>query len=220
MSAFYSAVRFVVADGTRLAYRVTVEGEEHVPATGAAILAPSHRSMMDIPFLAIVTHRRIRFMGKSSAFNVPVLGSLFSALGSFPVERDGSDFGPVRTSLALLAEGELLAVYPEGTRQHGPTIQPLQPGAAYLSLRSGAPIVPIGLAGTEEILRHGRGRLPRFGRGAVVAGPPIVPPARATRAVPRAMVDELSEQLHGALQSVFDRANALRAGDQGLNTTP
>ncbi|HEX5614293.1 MAG TPA: lysophospholipid acyltransferase family protein, partial [Acidimicrobiia bacterium] len=158
--------------------------------------------------------------GKSSVFNLPLLGSLFSALGSFPVERDGSDFGPVRASLALLGEGELLAVYPEGTRQHGPTIQPLQPGAAYLSLRSGAPIVPIGLAGTEEILRSGRGPLPRFGRGAIVAGPPITPPERTTRAVPRALVDELSDELRVALQSVFDRANALRSGAQGLSTTP
>ncbi|HEX5614948.1 MAG TPA: lysophospholipid acyltransferase family protein, partial [Acidimicrobiia bacterium] len=109
MSALYTAVRFIVADGSRVAYRVRTEGLEHVPTTGAAILAPSHRSMMDIPFLAIATKRRIRFMGKSSVFNLPLLGSLFSALGSFPVERDGSDFGPVRASLALLGEGELLA---------------------------------------------------------------------------------------------------------------
>lgn len=212
MSAFYSAVRFVVGDGTRLAYRVRLEGTEHVPTTGPAILAPSHRSMMDIPFLAMVTSRRVRFMGKSSVFKLPVLGTLFSALGSFPVERDGSDFGPVRASLDILAAGELLAVYPEGTRQRGPTIQALQPGAAYLALRAGAPIVPVGIAGSEEILRGGRGRLPRFGRAAVVVGAPMLPPERTTKAVPRALVDELSQQLHGALQLVFDRAYELRAG--------
>jgi 1-acyl-sn-glycerol-3-phosphate acyltransferase len=210
----YSAVRVAVADGSRIVYRVRVEGTEHVPSDGAAILAPSHRSMMDIPFLAIVTKRRIRFMGKSSVFKIPVLGSVFSALGSFPVERDGSDFGPVRASLALLDEGELLAVYPEGTRQHGPEIQPLQPGAAYLALRSGAPIVPVGIAGSEEILRGEGRKLPSFAPAAVVAGPPLVPPPRDGKAVSRAQVTELTQELRGALQAVFTHAYELRDGSR------
>jgi 1-acyl-sn-glycerol-3-phosphate acyltransferase len=210
MSALYTGVRTLVADGSRLAFRVRVVGTEHVPASGAAILAPSHRSMMDIPFLAIVTKRRIRFMGKRSVFEIPVLGSLFSQLGGFPVARDGNDRAAVRASLSMLGGGELLAVYPEGTRQHGGRIQPLQPGAAYLALRSGAPIVPVGIAGSEEILR-GRGRrLPSLQRAAIVVGEPLVPPAREGRAVPRASVDALTDRLHGALQDVLDAAYRLR----------
>ena len=76
-------------------------------------------------------------------------------------------------------------MYPEGTRQHGPKIQPLEPGAAYLALRAGVPIVPVGIAGSEEILRsHGR-HIPSFHRVAMVVGEPIVSPARDGGVVPR-----------------------------------
>src|SRR5690242_17328773 len=120
---FYRIVRPVVTGVPRLLWRVRVIGIEHVPATGGFILAPSHRSMMDIPLAAIVTKRRIRFMGKSSLFGVPVLGTLFTWLGGISVERDGTDRKAVRDSVAMLGAGEVLCVYPEGTRQNGRKIQ-------------------------------------------------------------------------------------------------
>src|SRR5271154_2608208 len=103
---FYRLVRPWVTGIPRVLWRVRVVGIEHVPTAGGFILAPSHRSMMDIPFAAIVTHRRIRFMGKSSLFGVPVLGTLFRWLGGIPVERDGTDRKAVREAAARLAHGE------------------------------------------------------------------------------------------------------------------
>ena len=120
------------------------------------MLAPSHRSMMEITLLALVTKDRIRYMGKAEVFKIPVLGAIFRALGGFPVARDGTDRKAVRDSMAMLQAGDRLAIFPEGTRQHGPKIQPLQPGAAYLALRANVPIVPVGMAGTEEIMRSGK----------------------------------------------------------------
>jgi len=210
-TAFYRAVRPVVVGAVRYPWRVRLRGADRVPATGACILAPSHRSMMDIPFLAVVTSRRIRFMGKVEVFDVPVIGSLFRALGSFPVERDGSDRGPLRASLRILAAGDPLAVYPEGTRQYGPTIATLHEGTAYLALRSGAPIVPIGIAGSEEILRSRRHRaVPGLGRVAIVVGDPLVPAERNGKVVKRERVHELTARLHDELQRCFDEAYALR----------
>jgi 1-acyl-sn-glycerol-3-phosphate acyltransferase len=214
---FYSFVWWIVAFGSKVIWRVRVRGLENVPSTGACILAPSHRSMMDIPFLAISTRRRIRFMGKRQVFEWPVLGGLFVRLGSFPVERDGDDRAALRAALRILEdEGEPLAVYPEGTRQRGAAIAPLQPGAAYLAVRAGVPIVPIGIAGSEEILRsEDRSRMlrrvPRLGRVAVVVGPPLVPPPREGRAVNRAVVNDLTERLRKELQAVLDEAFELRA---------
>ena len=95
--------------------------------------------------------------------------------------RDGTDRKALRDSIAMLHAGEVLLVYPEGTRQNGPKIQPLQPGAAYLALRVGVPIVPVGMAGTEEILRSQRGKFPRFRRVVLVVGEPIVGPPRDSR---------------------------------------
>jgi 1-acyl-sn-glycerol-3-phosphate acyltransferase len=209
---FYRIIRPIVTGISRTLWRVRVVGLEHVPKSGGFILAPSHRSMMDIPFAAIVTNRRIRFMGKSSLFGVPVLGTLFKWLGGIPVERDGTDRKAVRESVAMLTAGEVLCVYPEGTRQHGPKIQPLQPGAAYFALRSGAPIIPIGIAGAEEILRTKSDPIPRFGRVTIVIGPPLVPEARTSGVVPRERVDALTATLADALQGVFDDAYELRDG--------
>jgi 1-acyl-sn-glycerol-3-phosphate acyltransferase len=188
-----------------------VIGTERVPKSGGFVFAPSHRSMLDIPWLAAATKRRIRFMGKASLFRVPVLGWCFAALGGFPVERDGSDRGPLRDSLAILANGEPLAVYPEGTRQHGREIQPLQAGAAYLAIKAGVPIVPVAIAGSEEPFRGGR-RLPRFPRGLVLVGEPIQPPARTGSVVKRELVDHLSAQLRIELQKLSDDAFAQRDG--------
>jgi 1-acyl-sn-glycerol-3-phosphate acyltransferase len=208
---FYRIVRWIVADGSRALYRARVIGGDRVPKTGGFVLAPSHRSMMDIPFAASITPRRIRFMGKEQLFRVPVLGMLFTWLGGFPVARDGTDRKAVRDSVAMLESGEVLCVYPEGTRQHGPKIQPLQPGAAYLALRAGVPILPIGIAGSEEVLRDHKSPIPRFRRVAITIGEPIVPEARTSGVVARDKVDALTQQLSDSLQSLLDEAYELRA---------
>jgi 1-acyl-sn-glycerol-3-phosphate acyltransferase len=207
---FYRIVRWILTTGSRLLWRVKVIGIEQVPQSGGFVLAPSHRSMMDIPLAAIPTTRRIRYMGKAPLFRIPVLGWLFSTLGGFPVERDGTDRKAVRDSVAMLEAGEVLCVFPEGTRQNGPKIQPLQPGAAYLALRSGAPIVPIAIAGSEEILRDHSTPIPHFGRVVIVVGEPIVPEARTSGVVARDKVDTLTATLFDTLQRLYDEAYEVR----------
>ena len=208
---FYAIVRNIVAGGSSMLYRVRVRGKEHLPREGGYVLAASHRSMMDIPFAAWLTPRRLRYMGKQSLFDVPVLGSIFKALGGFPVQRDGTDRKALRESIAMLQSGEILLMYPEGHRMSGSKIAPLQPGAAYLALRAGVPIVPVAMAGSEEILRgHGR-HLPAFGRVTIVIGEPMQPPARTTSTVPREQVDAFTAQLHDTLQELLDDAYELRA---------
>jgi 1-acyl-sn-glycerol-3-phosphate acyltransferase len=205
----YRGARFGVKVLCFWPYRGRVVGAERIPTEPAFVLAPSHRSMLDIPWLAMATTRRIRFMGKASLFRVPLLGFVFRALGGFPVERDGSDRGPLRDSLAILKAGEPLAVYPEGTRQRGPVIQPLQPGAAYLAIKAQVPLVPVALFDTERAWR-GPTRLPRFGGpGVVFVGEPIVPPPMTGTVVKRELVDELTERLHGELQKLWDEARAI-----------
>jgi 1-acyl-sn-glycerol-3-phosphate acyltransferase len=151
-------------------------------------------------------------MGKKSLFALPVIGSIFRWLGGFPVARDGTDRKAVRDSVEMLRAGEVLCVYPEGTRQRGPKIQPLQPGAAYLALRSGVPVVPIGMAGTEEIMRTSKPAIPRFRRVALVVGTPIVPETLAGNLVPRDRVDALTARIADEMQLVFDDAYELRDG--------
>ncbi len=206
----YRFMRFFVVGYVRVVWRVRYVGLEKVPTAGAYVVAPSHRSMLDIPIAGGITKRRVRFMGKAPLFRVPVLGAIFRALGGFPVERDGSDRAPLRDSMRIIEAGEPLVVYPEGTRQYGREIAPLQPGAAYLALKTGVPIVPLGIAGTEETFRSRAGRIPGFAPVVVVIGDPIAPPPRTGSVAKRANVDALSATLHERLQEYLDAAYELR----------
>lgn len=146
-------------------------------------------------------------MAKIELFRIPVLGRAIRALGAFPVDRGAADRAALRAGAAVLAEGEPLVVYPEGTRQNGSEITELHHGAAYLALRARAPIVPVGIGGSEEILPGGSW-VPDFSRVAVVVGEPI--PARSAEGpVRRSETTETTDLLHGELQQVFDAANRL-----------
>ncbi len=192
-------------------YSGCVIGAENVPKDGAFLLTPSHRSMLDIPWVSMCTSRRVRFMGKASAFSMPIVGSLFKLLGGFPVARDGSDRGPLRDSLKILAAGEPLAVFPEGTRQRGDKIGELQQGAAYLAIKSQVPVVPIALYDTERTWR-GQSKFPSLGGpGIVLVGKALVPPVTQSSVVKREVVEAFTAQLHEEMQSLWDQAKAIAA---------
>ena len=202
----YAVVRAFVHVVCKLLWRIDVVHAERVPATGACILAPSHRSYLDTPFLACVTRRRIRFMGKAEMWKYGWAGKFFSALGGFPVDRAGADRAALRAAQAALVGGEPLGMFPEGTRRSGPVVEDLHDGVAFLAARLGVPIVPIGIGGSETILARDR-KLPKLTPVVVIVGEPIHPPAReAGASVRRGDVAALTEELRVAVQKLFDEA--------------
>ena len=169
-----------------------------------------------------MTRGAIRFMGKAEVFKIPVLGAFFTALGGFPVARDGTDRkARARLDGDAARRASRLAVFPEGTRQHGPKIQPLQPGAAYLALRAGVPIVPVGIAGSEEILRErqrpapalrpGRDRGRRADRAAAAHDEARVPRAEVDALTARARTTRCSRRFDEALE-LRDRLSGRGSG--------
>lgn len=128
--------------------RLKVRGRGHVPLSGPVILAANHRSMLDIPLLVLASPRRVYFMAKSGLFERPFLAWSFHELGGFPVRRDLADMRALETARAILERGDALGIYPEGTRSRSGEMLPFLGGAAWLALRTGAPIVPCGMAGT------------------------------------------------------------------------
>ena len=204
----YGFVRALVHGLCRLLWRIKVVHPERVPAAGACVLAPSHRSYLDTPFLACVTRRRIRFMGKAELWKYRWSGKFLSALGGFPVDRTGADRAALRAAEAALAGGEPLGMFPEGTRRNGPVIEELHQGVAFLAARLGVPVVPVGIGGSETILARDR-KVPKLNRVVVIVGEPIQPPARPPGAsVRRGDVTALTEQLRVAVQQLFDEAEA------------
>ncbi len=213
--ALWWVVRAVVLVVCRVAFRVRVLGREHVPPDGAYILAPSHRSILDVPFTAFTTRRRICFLAKQELFRGRLGGALFPPLGGIPVERGSTDRAALRAADGVLVEGQPLAIFPEGTRRRGPVLGDLFHGAAYLALRRQVPIVPVGIGGSEEILPRGAA-VPRPHRVVVVVGTPIAPKPGATsrrRGDVTAMTEQLRVALQGVLDEARERAGTLRAGE-------
>ncbi|MGI9032224.1 MAG: lysophospholipid acyltransferase family protein [Acidimicrobiales bacterium] len=187
---------------------MSIEGTENVPPAGAYVLAPVHRSFIDFGMVALVTPRRVRFMGKESLWKLAWFGRFISALGAFPVNRRAADRESLRRCIEVIRGGEPLVLFPEGTRRSGPVVTDLFEGAAYVAIRTGVPIVPIGIGGSEQALQKGR-RVPRPVKVHVVVGPPLVPlPPKPSGHPSRRAVRELSAALHAELQRLFDGARA------------
>ncbi|MFM8714972.1 MAG: lysophospholipid acyltransferase family protein, partial [Actinomycetota bacterium] len=151
----YSLVRDLLWILSKLWFRVSVSGREHLPKSGAYIIAPVHRSNIDTPLSSFITRRRVRFMGKDSLWKQKQIGAFLSLLGGFPVTRGAADFEALKRCVAVLDGGEPLVMFPEGTRQSGTLLHPLFEGPAYVALKRGVPIVPVGIGGSERVMRKG-----------------------------------------------------------------
>ena len=210
---FYRVARFLsVTVFCGLWFRASYEGRENVPSSGAYVVAPVHRSNVDTLIVGGLSRRRLRFMGKDSLWKSRFFGALFSALGAFPVHRGSADREALRRSIEVLQGGEPLVLFPEGTRQSGPVVQPLFEGAAYGACRAGVPIVPVGIGGSEAAMPKGS-KMIHPAKVHVVVGRPLLPPAATEGGrVPRAAVHDLTERLHAELQTLFDAARH-RVGD-------
>jgi len=209
---FYQATRVVFMSFFAVWLRLTVVGREHVPDTGGFILAAGgHRSILDTPVVARTSRRIFRYMGAEKYFEVPGLSWFLRSVGGFPVQRDATDRDALRLSQEVLASGEPLVIYPEGTRFSGPKVQPLQQGAAFLACRAQVPIVPVGLGGTERAWPIG-GKFIRPSKVVLVVGEPMVPPVPEDgKRVKRSAMKAFNDELHTRLQELFDQAQA-RAG--------
>jgi 1-acyl-sn-glycerol-3-phosphate acyltransferase len=208
--AFYRAVRALVVGFSRLFWRLSVEGVEHVPAEGPFVVAPVHRSNIDTLVVAAVTRRRLRFMGKDSLWKFAPMGKVLSALGGFPVHRGTADREALRRCIEVLRDGEPLVIFPEGTRQSGPQVQPLFEGAAYVAARTGVPIVPVGIGGSEAAMPKGSKLIRPVKVHIVVGEPPQPAPPGPSGRAPRSTVHQLTVRLAARLQELFDRAQDSR----------
>jgi 1-acyl-sn-glycerol-3-phosphate acyltransferase len=204
----YRTVRFIVTAFCRTWCRMTIEGRENVPATGAFLLTPTHRSILDTPIASGVTRRRMRFMGADKYWKNKAFGRLLTALGGFPVTRGTADREALKRCIALLEQGEPLVLFPEGERKSGPLVQPLFDGAAFVAVKAGVPIVPVGIGGSERAMAKGAKYIsPR--KLHVVIGPPLqTATVTGSSKEQRDAARQISVALHAELQRLFDIAEA------------
>ena len=149
--AVYWPARALMTGIALLLARIEVVGRERVPRRGALIVASNHLNNADPPVLTIISPRRLVFMAKYEALRWPIIGLLIRLSGAFPVRRLEADIGALRQASRVLHEGEVLAMFPEGTRSKEGGLGSAYPGTAFVALRTGTPILPIGITGTETI---------------------------------------------------------------------
>lgn len=169
---YYRFARFVVLLFLRLFNSWVIEGGENLPANGPAVLVANHVSLWDPPVLGCSVKRKVHFMAKEELFQIPVIGRIFPLLECFPIKRGKMDRNALRIAAQYLEKGEVLGIFPEGTRNREKSgLLPFQPGAALFAIRSGVPIIPIGLIGTRTSFP-----LTLRGRLRVRIGKPLVYP--------------------------------------------
>jgi 1-acyl-sn-glycerol-3-phosphate acyltransferase len=193
----YLVVKLVLTPIFRLLFLMGVTGQENVPRTGPVVIAPNHKSFWDSFFITAVLHRRVFYMGKSELFQGRS-GRLLLALGAFPVKRGESDAEAIETALAILKRGDVLCLFPEGTRVSDPDALGIpRKGAARLAIEGGAPIVPTTITGTEKR----RWPLPR--RVQIAFGEPI--PVAGLTATPEDAARIVDEHLWPSITEDYSR---------------
>ena len=189
----YQLSRLVIGPALHLLARTEIVGTENVPASGGAILASNHLSVLDSFYLPLMLDRPVTFAAKSEYFtgrrpSDRIVGAYLRATKQLSVDRAGARAAQemLDAALALLKDGALFGIYPEGTRSPDGRLYRGRTGIGWLALHSGVPVIPVAMIGTERILPPGR-RLPRPGRIKIRVGQPL-------------LFDEYADQPAGARQ--------------------
>ena len=207
MPLLYTIGQWTVGTTMKLGWRPTVEGIENLPVTGGAILAGNHLSVADELFLGSVVPRHIAFWAKSEYFKGTGVGgwftrSLMHGLGCIPVERAGgrAALAAFDSAIPVLQSGDLVAVYPEGTRSPDGRLYRGRTGAARLAVGAGVPIIPVGTLGTEKVQPIGQPYPKPFtGKVIVKFGKPIETVGRGDD---RTSLRELTDELMAEVQKL------------------
>jgi 1-acyl-sn-glycerol-3-phosphate acyltransferase len=208
---FYAVLKAMVTRISLLIWRPKVIGRENIPEHGGVILASNHLSFVDSLLIPIVAPRPVSFLAKSEYFETKgvkgrLMKGFFTSIGAIPVRRGDHRAAKdsLDVSLAVIEGGNAFAIYPEGTRSLDGRLYRARVGVGWLALKSGAPIIPVGLVGTRDMLPKGA-KVPRFVPVTVRFGEPIdvakldIPGevsadnARARRIVADAVVAEIQK---------------------------
>ncbi|MEU6388269.1 lysophospholipid acyltransferase family protein [Streptomyces sp. NPDC046939] len=198
----YQVLKYVLfAPLLRLMFRPRIEGLEHIPESGAAIVAGNHLSFSDHFLMPAIIKRRITFLAKAEYFTGPgvkgrLTAAFFRGVGQIPVDRSGKEAGQaaIREGLGVLRRGELLGIYPEGTRSHDGRLYKGKVGVAAMALKAQVPVIPCAMIGTFEAQPPGQ-KIPKLRRVTIRFGKPLEFSRYAgmdgEKAILRAVTDEI-----------------------------
>ncbi len=217
----YLLARLVLRPVFLLLFRPRVTGRQHVPATGAFIIASNHLSFIDSMVIPLMAPRRVGYLAKAEYFTTPGPGgwltrTLFTALGALPVERQTHRAAQeaLETAMSVLREGGGFGIYPEGTRSSDGRLARGKTGVAWLALTADCPVVPVGVIGTDRIQPRGA-RWPRPRRCSVHFGPPLTFPEHRGQAGSNRARREVTDRIMEAIAELSGQEKAGWGGGPG-----
>jgi 1-acyl-sn-glycerol-3-phosphate acyltransferase len=201
LGRFQGRARQAITSLVRWWFNLDVRDADRMPSSGPVVMCMNHESSLDIPVAVAGSPRPITFMAKKELFRKPTTARFLHELGGFSVERGAFDLRAVEIALAVLRRGEVLGMYPEGTRTPG-TLLPFLPGAAWLALKTGAPLLPVAIEGTVEAMPRGS-TVPRRSRIRISFGDPIVVREQVDAATRRKEAISLTSELRDAVAGML-----------------
>ena len=202
----YMSSRLLCLGIAKVAFRLRVEGREFIPRSGPAICAANHVSFLDAIIIGVAISRPVHFMAKEELFRFRPFGWLLRQYHAFPVNRRRLDLQAMNRAILLLEQGELLVMFPEGTRGDGIQLRPAKPGIGLIAARTGAPVIPTLHRGAEMVFPRGAW-FPRPHRITVKFGTPL--------RFAETQGDESQERIVAFSQTVMARIAALNARSEG-----
>jgi 1-acyl-sn-glycerol-3-phosphate acyltransferase len=204
----YQLSRLLAGPFLHTIWRPKVTGAEHVPAAGGAILAANHLSVVDSIFLPLMLSRPVTFSAKAEYFTASgpaarLWAAYLKATNQLRMDREGPRAAQdtLEAALALLQEGKLFGIYPEGTRSPDGRLYRGRPGVGWLALKSQLPVLPVAMIGTRHVLPPGH-VIPRPGRIEIRIGAPLTFPAEVTSGPPGKARQLITEQVMAAIREL------------------
>lgn len=187
----YPFARGLVGAIIKPLYRIEVLGRENIPKEGGVLICSNHIDNLDPPVVGVTSPRPIHFMAKAELFKVPVLGSILPNINAFPVKRGVSDRESLRTALKVLKEGNVLGIFPEGTRSKDGKLGKGLSGIGFFALRTDCAVVPCAIIGPYKM----------FGKLKVVYGKPVEMEAfREEKASADVVTDKIMDSIREILE--------------------
>lgn len=204
MRLWYDALKQLCRLAALALFRFRAVGREHIPAGGGALVLSNHQSHLDPVLVGICFNNRLNYLARDTLFGFAPFRWLIRSLNAIPIDREGLGLAGIKETLRRIRAQEMVLLFPEGTRSPDGGLAPFKPGFAAIARRTGAPLVPVAIAGAYEAWPRRRA-FPLPGVICVCVGPPLLPEEFA-RLDDRGLVEEVERRIHAC----FARATALR----------
>ncbi len=185
-------VKAIIRFFMRIFFRIKIIGKENIPAEGACIICPNHKSYFDPPLVVAFNKRHINMIAKKELYQNHLIAWLGKTFNVFPVERNGKDIEAVKHSLKILKNGEILGIFPEGTRNGMEKGIKVKNGAVLIAIKSGAPIIPVGIKGDYKL----------FSKVVITYGEPIYYDKSKINSQNKEEIDKLTQELMDRIVSL------------------